>query len=115
MLLPYSARKGLDTNASKVVEILDVGKQRSSGNWNLTKHQIAELAQIFSTDQLKVTAKVLLGLSREIVDNLEWEHRGDQIPFKRSLFSRWLQLNPGPDSAKVSIFICVSCLTNYIP
>ena len=82
---------------------LDVGKQRSSGNWNLTKHQIAELAQNFSPDQLKVTAQVLLGLSRETVDNLEWEHRGDQIPFKRSLFSRWLQLNPGPDSAKVSI------------
>ena len=107
MLLLDSAHEGYDIQAGKVLEILGVGKQRSLGNWNLTKHQIAELAQNISTDQLKVTAHVHLGLDWEAVDNLEWEHRGDQIPFKRSLIRRWLQLNPGSGSAKVRIFLRV--------
>ena len=112
LLLLDSAREGFDIQAGKVVEILGVGNQRSSGNWNLTKHQIAELAQNISADQLKVTAHVYLGLDWEAVDNLEWEHRGDQIPFKCSLIRRWLQLNPGSDSAEVRLFFCINYTTN---
>ena len=102
MLLLDSAHEGSGIPAREVVEILGVGKQMWSGNWNLTKHQITELAQNTLTGQLKLAAIVSLGLSMETVDNLEWEHRDDQIPFKRSLLSRWLQLNPGPDLRELS-------------
>ena len=78
--------------------------QGIAGNWNLTKRQIVELAQVFGTeDILKLALK--LGINQKTVLNLEWEHKGDRLAYKQSVIQRWLQEYSGPDSALVSYFL----------
>ncbi len=73
----------------------------ASGGRRLTSQEIAELADVMTSDNLQSLSERVLGLRHVRVVELRTQHALNLEAFKRELLHTWANMHPEPNQTQV--------------
>ena len=96
---PEKVRIALSPSKQDIVPMLKWVNEVKEGQLSL--QQISHIVAVISARDMATIAEGYMDISHETIRSLQYENKASPDKFKRQIFAKWCEANPGMNQAKV--------------